>query len=488
MITKIRFGTLLDEYKKLRIDYIKLNPISIFSIMRYTKLLATLVNKGFEIINLSKEHGFEVLQVPRFAWEKFRRTHHEYNSIVYGAGSIWKLSVHPLKGILSPQPREVYLVEDTTLLITRTGEINVSGLFLREHNHLITKYLNVEHTAFTEHLLRIMSNDIELLKYMVTFLNSDFGRDLSNIAWFGTLQPQLDPKIIVKVPIPLPPANLRSKIADYLTSAYMQEIKAWRAYFKAMKTVEEYISVNVEPLIGVSSFKEISEYGRLDSKYYIYLSFLRHLSRASILKVHELFDVKLCTAPRSRKYKYSPRQGEPYVSYDAIDDSGFVDEELFYTLPNPPKTATRARKFSLLITAVAHSVEGIGKVGILYPYDNMLCMAGLAILNPSSTKLRNVAQKIDYLNEKNIEELMLYTFAILKSQLMRNVMKSLTYGLTAQISKKDVENLPIPLVKDLLSSDVPLLMKEFIENMYTANRLKKMAITELETSISKFLE
>jgi len=255
-----------------------------------------------------------------------------------------------------------------------------------------------------------------------------------------------------------------------------------------MRIVEEYIGVNVEQLAGISSYKEMSIYGRLDSKFYIYLSTLRRLSGASILKACDLFDVNLGTAPRSREYKSSSRQGERYVSYDAIDDSGFVDEELFYTLPSPPRTVARARKFSLLITAVAHSAEGIGKVGIMYPYSNMLCMAGLAILNPSSTKLRNVTQKIDYLKEKNVEELALYAFAILKSQLMRNVMKSLTYGLTAQISKKDVENLPIPLIKDLLSSDVPLLMKEFIENMYTANRLKKMAITELETSISKLLE
>ena len=199
-----------------------------------------------------------------------------------------------------------------------------------------------------------------------------------------------------------------------------------------------------------------------------------------------MFDVKLGTAPRSREYK-SLERGEPYVSYDAIDDSGFIDEELFYRLPNPPRTTARARKLSILITSVAHSIEGIGKVGILYPYGNMLCMTGLAILNPSTAKLRSAAQKIGCLKEKTVEELMLYTFAILKSRLMRRVMQSLTYGLTAQISKKDIENLPIPLIKDLLDSNVTSSVKEFIENMYKANALKRQAITELENYILRLL-
>ena len=488
MIAKvIGFNTLLDKYERLNINYIKLNPLSILSITRYTELLATLIDKGFEVIRLSKDHGFEVIQTPRFAWEKFRRTYPKHDTMVYGAGSLWKLSTHPLKGVLSPKPKEVYLVEDTTLLITRTGRINVSGLFLKEHNQLITELLVVEHTAFTEDLLRVINDDKEILKYLITFFNSNFGHDLSNIAWFGALQPHLDPKIIEKIPIPLAPVNLRNKIVSLLTSAYELEIKAWRAYFKAMKIVEDYLGADVEQLSGTSSYKEVSAYGRLDSKFYVYLNALRRLSEAQILRTNELFDVKLGTAPRSREYK-SLERGEPYVSYDAIDDSGFIDEELFYRLPNPPRTTARARKFSILITSVAHSIEGIGKVGILYSYDNMLCMTGLAILNPSSTKLRSVAQKIGYLKEKTVEEFMLYAFAVLKSRLMRKVMQSLTYGLTAQISKKDIENLPIPLIKDLLNSDVISSVKEFVENLYQANVLKRQAIMELENYILRLLD
>ncbi len=485
-IRVIRFRSLLENYRRLNISHIKLNPLSVLSAVRYNELLATLINERFEVIHLSRDYEFEVIQVPRLAWKKVRRSGQKADTVAYGAGALWKLSVHPLKGTITPFPSETYEALDETLLLTRTGRIGVCSFVPNKFTDVVKESFNKEHIIYTEHILRVIHKNKDLLKYFVVLFNSLIGRLLSNVAWYGALQPELDRKVVEQIPIPVAPVHIRNKVIEPLNSAYELEVKAWRAYFKAMKIVEEYLGADAEPISGTSSYREIKAYGRLDSKFYVYLNALRRWSSAQILEANELFDVKLGTAPRSREYK-SLKQGEPYVSYDAIDDSGFVDEELFYKLPNPPRTTARARKFSILITSVAHSIEGIGKVGVLYPYDNMLCMTGLAILNPSSTKLRNLAQKINYLKEKTVEEFMLYAFAVLKSQLMRRVMQSLTYGLTAQISKKDIENLPVPLIKDLLDSDVISSVKVFIENMYQANVLKRQAIMELENHVLKLL-
>ena len=398
--------------------------------------------------------------------------------------SISKLSIHPLKlELKSVSKNSLVTSQNLAIISTGIGSIGRSGIVPRYLINDLAKEIIDASLPFgvTQHIIKFEVENKDISPYyIIALLNSYYGKLLiEGIATYGATG-QLEVHVETLSRLKLPIIDIHKSVASIAESAIEDyEAKAWRAYFRAMKIVEEHFGTEVEEVSGISSYKEVRTYGRLDPKFYIYLNALRRLSKAQILRANELFDVKLGTAPRSREYK-SIEQGTPYVSYNAIDDSGFIDEELFYRLPNLPKTTAKARKFGILITSVAHSVEGIGKVGMLYPYDDMPCMTGLAILNPSDTKLRTVAQKINYLKEIPIEDFMLYTFALLKSSLMRKVMQTLTYGLTAQISKKDIENLPIPLIKDLLDSDIASLSREFVENMYQANSLKRKAIAELE--------
>ena len=451
---------------------------------RISNILKNLREHGLEITTLN-ELGFQVWNPPRMAMKRLRLSKTGLKTLFVGVGIAKKISINLSKIEIGYVPNENYLISEGYILAPETGEPACGYVFEGAIDALHSYYDDKPPLAATHNLFRVTCESCrkELKRYIALLLNTSIGLSIIGFAKYGALQPHYRADILAKTPIPL---LERGKHSELLNKALDHEAKAWRAYFKAMKIVEEYLRVNVEQLSGTSSYKEMSVYGRLDSKFYVYLNALRRLPKAQILRANELFDIKLGTAPRSREYK-SLERGEPYVSYDAIDDSGFIDEELFYRLPNPPRTTARARRLSIPITSVAHSIEGIGKVGILYPHDNMLCMTGLAILNPSTAKLRSAAQKIGCLKEKTAEELMLYTFAILKSRLMRRVMQSLTYGLTAQISKKDIESLPIPIIKDLLYSNVTSLVKEFIENMYKANALKRQSITELENYILRLL-
>ncbi|MCD6428201.1 MAG: restriction endonuclease subunit S [Desulfurococcales archaeon] len=470
MITEIiKFNTLLDKCRRLNINYIKLNPLSMLSAARYTKLLTTLMDNGFEVINLTRDHGFEVTQAPRFAWEKFRRTYLKCDTIVYGAGSLWKLTTHPLKGTFSPKPKEVYLVKDTTLLVTRTGRINVSGLFLKEHNQLITELLEVEHTAFTEDLLRVISNDRKILKYVITFLNSSFGYDLSNIAWFGALQPHLDPKIIEKIPIPLAPISIRSKIVGLLTSAYELEIKAWRAYFKAMKIVKEYFDKTERSITGIVRIRDIRNfpYFRVDPSRPLASDAVSRLVKeysGRVRRISDLFEVRTAGVPREKKYKI--RKGQyPLITIDSIDESGIIDYEKIYYMTRKGEPCPKG---SILLVKDGAS---IGKASIL-PYDAYV-MQGIATLVPKP----NVDETLKY-----------YVFALLKSSFYRRTIEALGYGATVQysITKDELESLEIPIMEGL-ANEVSKHMKEFIEKMYDADKLKMRAISELEGFILRLL-
>jgi len=460
---------------QLGIPYLKLNTLSIMSVYSYGKLFTTLKkSKEWDFIRIDSDYGFEVYYPSRVAWRKLRRQGKLLDVLVYGAGAIKNFTIHPLKGNISPIPSEDYLVDENTVLAVRTGEITKSGIVPTGFKKLIKMSYGTKDVAFTEDLIRIKHNNEDTRLYTILFLNTELGKHISKIAYYGALQPHLDENILKSIPIPIP--NDFNKIKDILTkfsNALTCEIRAWEAYFKAMKIVEEYLPPTIleKTTTSVASFKDFKNYGRLDSKFYLGLTMLEKVAKGNVIPANKLFNVVLGTAPRSREYK-NREEGLPYISYESIDDSGYTDDNLFYRVPKSNSRA-KAKRGSVIITTVAHSIEGIGKVGILYPHDDVLAMTGLAILNPKLKDERN-------------EELCFYTFGVLKSSLMRKFLQSLTYGLTAQIAKPDVERIPIPVINEIFS-DVAKNMRNFIENIHKANKIKRETIKMLEAELNRAL-
>ncbi len=465
-IKTIKFLVLKNNYQKLNISYIKLNPLSIIPAFMYNNLLNVLQNQGLEIIRISEEFGFDVIQAPRLAWKKIRRITKSSNSITYGAGALWKLSIHPLKGIITPFPSEVYEAPDETIMLTRTGKIEISGMIPEGFTDSVKEFFDVEHVVYTEHLLRIIGEEKTLQKYLVIILNSFIGKYIANIAWYGALQPELDRKVVERIPIPIAPVQIRNKIVKHLNSAYELETKAWKAYFKTMKMVEEYLNVGDIGLTSISSLKVTKHISRIDATIHILLSsIIFRLGRRDIHYIDELYDVISGTAPSSRKYE-KPCKGQKYISTKSIDGSGYIDEESFYCYPGQLRTRNLAERDSLVVLKNAHTVEALGKMGIVYPYDDIPAISDLYILNLKD----NIENDVSF-----------YINALSKTKFFKNIIQSLAYGLTAHIKAEDLARVPIPFINQW--KDVARCMKEFVENMYQANALKRQVIAELENYI-----
>ena len=464
----LRLDELIKGYQKLNIKYLKLNPLSMLATTEYNEILRKLTREGFDTILLNEEYGFELLHTPRLAWRRLRRNSQMLNTIIYGAGALWKLSVHPLKGILSPYPSDTYKVDDLTMLLTETGEIDRSGLVFKGFNKLVSEAFNVEHVAFTHHLYRVRpinSNNNELLIYLVALLNSFIGKYIANIAWYGALQPELDRKAVEQIPIPVAPAQLRNNVVELLSSAYASEIKAWRAYFKAMKIVEEYLKPTLVKATGASRLLIAKNAGRLDGAGLLAFGLLEEIAKrfGKSIKLYNVFEIKSGNVPRSKDYKGV--SGIPYITIDSIDDSGIVDEEKMAFIPREKykRSFTKTKNHDILL--VKDGIGSLGKVAVTlgeYPV-----MSGIFILRGKAIE----------------DELLYYIVTILKTRFYRKIMEMMSYGTTGQISltKRDVENLLIPILDNY--KEIGVLFKEFVENMYQANALKRQAIAELENYI-----
>jgi len=183
-----------------------------------------------------------------------------------------------------------------------------------------------------------------------------------------------------------------------------------------------------------------------------------------------LFDIVSGTAPSSREYEYKDQcRGVKYISTKSIDESGYVDEDEFYCYPGLLNTRNIARRGSLVLLKNAHSAEALGKVGIVYPYHNVPAISDLYILNPKGGDINTS----------------FYVLALSKSEFFKHLIKSIAYGLTAHIKAEDLRRIPIPFIDSW--SEVANHMREFVENIHTANMLKKQAIAELEKSLLAFL-
>jgi len=465
--TTFKFSTLKGLYNELNLNNLKLNPLTILSANEYIKIINNLKEQGFDIVRLSKDYGFEIIQVSRLAWKKFRRSGMtNLNTVTYGAGSLWKLSVHPLKGVLTPYPSNKYIVSDNMLLLTRTGRIDVSGLVFEGFCDLVKNSLNKDYIAFTEHLLRVTSDNKDLQLYMVALFNSLFGKLISNIAWYGALQPQLDSDTIEQLPIPLVSSDIRNKVVSLLKEAYKRELNAWRSYFGAMKIVAEAIGeVNVD-IASVSTMSKAKYLNRLDGSALIAINLMETVIKTlnvNSVPIKEMFDIIPGNVPWSKEYIST--SGIPYIGTDAIDESSAINSDKLDRMPSHLyKSSFKKAKFGDILI-VKDGIGSLGKIGL--PTQDMLVRNGILILSPKKTTPVSS----------------FYVASILKSRIFRKIIEMLAYGTTGQLhlQTNTIKYLKIPILPE--HKEIGILMKSFISDMYEAVRLKENATAILEEEI-----
>jgi len=382
--------------------------------------------------------------------------------------SLWKASIHPLKLELRTQEGR-YQCEELDIIGVATG-LGSIGKF-----SVVPKYLKeiVEKPLATTGDLVVLElkpdRPSEDSYYMVTLLNTKFGKLVADTLTYGsTGQLHLDVKHLERVYIPV--IDSYKSVADNMKIAVEEyESRAWRAYFNAMKIVEEYLGKPEELVFSVVRARDIEKTirFRIDPSRLLILGVVSKLISKYGGRVHkasDLLEVHTTGVPREKRYKVKEGQ-HPLITIDSIDESGIIDDEKIYYITGKKRPYPKG---SILLVKDGAS---IGKTGIL-PYDAYV-MQGIATLICRP----NVDESLKY-----------YVFATLKSSLYKRVIEALGYGATVQysITKDEIESLEIPVIEEI-AKDVSRYMKEFVENMYQANVLKKQAVMELENYILRLI-
>jgi len=435
---------------------------------RISNILKNLREHGLEFATLN-ELGFQVWNPSRMAMKKLRLSKTGLKTLFVGVGIAKKISINLSKIEIGYIPNENYLISEGYILVPETGEPACGYVFEGAIDTLHLYHDDKPPLAATHNLFRVTCESCkkEIKRYIALLLNTSIGLSIIGFAKYGALQPHYRADILAKTPIPL---LERGKHSELLNKALDHEAKAWRAYFKAMKIVEEYFGKSEELITSVAKVKDVHNISqfRLDPSRLLAFDAISRLVKeysGRICRISDIFHVHTSGVPREKKYKVKKGQ-YPLISIDSIDESGLIDYEKIYYITRTRRTLYP--KGSILLVKDGAS---IGKVSVL-PYDAYV-MQGIATLVP----------KLDI--EKLIKY---YILALLKTKFYKKIIEALGYGATVQysITKDELESLEIPIIEEIVDK-VSKDMKEFIENMYRADDLKRKAISELESHILRLV-
>lgn len=463
------------DIERENIPLLRFDPSFILSFRKYLNQIALLEKNGLKLIPL--EDVVQVIAPPRFATRRLRLQKQGVRSFVITSRTIKPLSLNPNEAQIAYVPNKKYVITPHTILFTETGSKieNVSILPEYLSTFVRSTYQEEIPIAATHHLIRgVVKSDVDPY-YLATLYNTQFGNLLIKISTYGAVKPELNQRILEKVKILRLTPMEEDQISKLVKEAFEDyENLAWRSYMQAKRYVAANLPFPSQARIfsSIVDFSKFKITRRLDPKFLIMDRVISDLTKkvgAKIVRVKDWFHVRKGTAPMNRDYK--DKNGDPYIPSQAIAKSGVVDEKGFYYLPPDEQTGKepRAHIGSILITTDAHDVRGIGKVGIVHPYDNIMVMSGLAILEPKE-------DADPY-----------YAFAIFKSKILNITIKSCTYGLTAHLAKKSIEILPIPIIESI-QENVSKTIKTFLDNLYRARELKRKAISTLESKIHEVIK
>ena len=410
-----------------------------------------------KIINILERSGANIVKLSELV--NLRRESINGKTATILIKSLWKASIHPLRIEVRDHGNRFKSKElDIIGVATGLGSIGKFSILPKYLSEIIEQ----RSLATTSDLIILEPNEKRMAYYIVTLLNTRIGKVISDMLTYGsTGQLHLDAKWLedIKIPVIKNYENIIKTMEDAIENC---EAKAWRAYFKAMKIVEEQFGKTERLITNIIKAKDMLNipHFRLDSSRLLAFSAISRLVKehsGKICKILDLFEVYTAGVPREKKYKSGEGQHK-LITIDSIDESGIIDDEKIYYITREGKPYPKG---SILLVKDGAS---IGKVTIL-PYDAYV-MQGIAVLIPKP----NIDEKLKY-----------YVMALLKSSFYKKIIEALGYGATVQysVTKDELESIEIPIIEGIID-EISRYMREFVESMYQANYLKKQAVVELD--------
>lgn len=174
------------------------------------------------------------------------------------------------------------------ILITRTGaNFGQCSLFYAEEKPALA----------TSHTFILRTNDQIDSAYLALFLNTVQGRLLIDRGMYGSSQPEIAPRFLLRMPIPRFSEIVEIELAFSVRKAYELRSESLKLFMQAQQLLESELSLNTlniqKPVGYMAKFSELELSRRLDAQHYQaqFTQLLDHLAKFPTRKVR---DIRTC--------------------------------------------------------------------------------------------------------------------------------------------------------------------------------------------------
>lgn len=363
----------------------------------------------------------------------------------------------------TPNIEEMTLQKGWTL-ITRSGTIGNCAFANAKHAQKLA----------SEHVIRLVPNDILKQGYIYAYLASKPGYSLLTQGTFGAVIQHIEPAFVASLPIPVLPESFQQEVDGLIQESARLREEATRLLETAKKLLSDYINNDFASTSGcVTATRNIQDIRnslqcRLDPP---------ALMNNSVLMFEYLKDY--CVELGSCNVNiYRPgifkrcyvKEGLPYIKGSEIFSvNPFMRCDHLSRSKTPFVDLMKLREGQLLITCAG----SVGQVKyITKEYENKGAIGSQDIIRIESNDALFTAE---------------YLFAYLQLPLANDYMQSMKYGsVIERIEPFHVESISVVKPTQELSDEITALIKQYKDCTYRAFCAEEKAISMVEQEIESW--
>lgn len=350
------------------------------------------------------------------------------------------------------------------ILITRTGaNFGQCSLFYAEEQPALA----------TSHTFIVRANEKIDSAYLALFLNTTQGRQLIDRGMYGSSQPEIAPRFLLRIPTPRFAESIEAELAMFVRKAYGLRKESISLYKQAQHLLESDLGLDKrsfkKPVGYTAQFSELQQSRRLDAEYFdpVASSLVERISTFDHVRLGANCNVGNGFPWNSKKF-LEDNSGEPVVRIRNIRPSHIDVEELSSIDPKYARNIgfPKAKKGDVIV----------GMDGIKYFYASLL--EGDCYVN------QRVAHLTWHPGAKISPEYATFIInsSIGQAQLLRDMTVATTVG---HITNRNIFNLLIPFVSNAFHRKITNLVKQSIDKKQESKRLLYQAKTRVEQLIEE---
>jgi type I restriction enzyme, S subunit len=389
------------------------------------------------------------------------------------------IRIENIKGGFNIDTSELIYISETNNILLKNSQLLVDDLILSKVGNSIGYYAKVDEKIYrcniSENNLGIkLSNYNTIIKhYILTFLNSKIGYDLTIRRISGNAQPKLNVFDISEIPIPMFNDNFYKKISNLIIDSKEKIDQSQSLYHQAEELLLETIGLKgfnfSKNGTNIKSFrKSFLATGRLDAEYYQlkYEEIIAKIKKQPHDVLNNLVNIKKSIEPGSDVYS---DEGLPFIRVSDYNKFGIFKPEKYLSNSFCIENDVSLQLLYPKKETILFSKDG--SVGIAYMvFDDMKTVTSSAILH---LKVKNKARVLP-----------LYLTLVLNSKVIQQQAERDVGGsIILHWRLNDIKNVIVPIIDYSIQQQIEKLIKQSFSLRAESERLLYEAKNTVEREI-----